>query len=85
MGVWRAVQERSLSTNRLALAFFDELRPGIADEVPLIKVVQPLEGIGRTSVKIIMDRLGGAWEPQHVVLQPSIVCVGAAVTAAVNK
>lgn len=70
-GVWRSLREMGVDHSKLGLACFDVPIEGIPKDIPLIKVVQPLEEIGRRSVQIIMDKLNGNMATQRVVLAPS--------------
>lgn len=70
-GVWRSLRDLGVDHSQLGLACFDVPIEGIPKDIPLIKVVQPLEEIGRRSVQIIMDKLNGYTETQHIVLPPS--------------
>lgn len=58
-GVWRAAQHLGLQRDRLVLACFDDPALNVGDEPRIIRVVQPLQEIGRLSVQIIEEELKG--------------------------
>lgn len=69
-GFWRAVRFSGDVRGRVGMACFDVPIQGIPGEIPFIKVVQPLEQIGKRAVQLIVRRLRGDTEVQHVVLGP---------------
>lgn len=70
-GIWRTLRDMGVDHSKLGLACFDVPIESIPKDIPLIKVVQPLEEIGRRSVQIIMDKLNGYNSTQQVVIAPS--------------
>lgn len=70
-GVWRSLRDMGIDHSRLGLACFDVPIESIPKDIPLIKVVQPLEEIGRRSVQIIIDKLNGNTTIQKMVVPPS--------------
>jgi LacI family transcriptional regulator len=58
--VWQALQEQECPRDRCALACFDEPFFSLPDDVRFIKVVQPLQEIGRRSVEILQGKMNAA-------------------------
>lgn len=71
-GAYWALKELGVVGKDVALACFDEIPPEIPSDFTLVKAVQPLDEIGRTSVRIIMQRLRGDCAKKRVVLEPEI-------------
>lgn len=72
VGVLRALEEKKVDLNRVALACYDDPVIRLPEGIFLVKVVQPLEEIGARSVRALMDRLTGYKDPQHICLDSSI-------------
>ncbi len=73
-GVWRCLNECRIDQSEYVLACFDEPIIHTAGEVRLIRVLQPLEEIGRRCVRILTDHIEGHNEIQRVVL-PAQICL----------
>ncbi|MHB1001070.1 MAG: GntR family transcriptional regulator [Armatimonadota bacterium] len=72
-GVWNAVKQTSVDTNKIALAFFDDEYVTFSDNTLVIKAVQPIEQIGRQAVNILLGKLKDNNSPCRVSLMPDIV------------
>ncbi len=75
VGVWEALKEMRINRSKLTLACFDEPPLAIPEEVPFAIVLQPLEEIGRQSVRIVTEKLAGEKEIQRIVLPPVVKVV----------
>lgn len=71
-GAYWALRELRIAGRDVALACFDEIPPEIPSGFTLLKAVQPLDEIGRTGVRIIMERLRGDCTTKRIVLEPEI-------------
>lgn len=72
VGAWNAISESNIPYNDLALASFDEPYIFIHPDILYIKIIQPLEEIGKRSVKIAIDKLKGDMDIVQVKMQPDI-------------
>lgn len=74
-GLWRAIQDKELPHDQIALACFDEPFMRFPPTVFWLKIIQPFSEIGRRSISILQERLAGtaSAEPYRVFLEPEIV------------
>ena len=70
--LWPFIVETGVPRDQLALACFDYPYPGLPEDVTIVKAIQPLEEIGRRSVRIILDKLGGLKAIQQVKIGTAI-------------
>ena len=73
LGIWQAVQDLKIDSRGITFACFDEPPSEIPKDIRLIKVIQPVEEMGREAVKVILKRLKGDKKPYQIVLKPEIV------------
>lgn len=70
---WRVIRENNLPRDSFALACFDEPYTRLPEDVCFVRVIQPLEEIGRRAVQIAMSRLAGDRTPHQEEIPPRIV------------
>lgn len=70
--LWPFIAETGIPRDQLALACFDYPYPGLPEDVTIVKAIQPLEEIGRRSVRIILDKLNGLDVIQQVKIDTVI-------------
>jgi DNA-binding LacI/PurR family transcriptional regulator len=79
-GIWQAICESDLPCDRFVLSCFDEPFLLVPNGVRLIKILQPLQEIGRLSVERIKEEINKASfatvKPRITKLQPIIQLVG---------
>jgi len=74
LGIWRAIQDLKLNDQDVYFACFDEPSSDIPGNIPLIKVIYPIEEMGRQTVRVIMSKLNGDKKPYQISLKPELQC-----------
>lgn len=72
LGIWRAVGEMELDMSNLGFGCFDNPSINIQEDVLLVKALQPLDMIGKSSVQVVMNRERNDEGIKNIVFQPSI-------------
>ncbi|HEX2948329.1 MAG TPA: GntR family transcriptional regulator [Armatimonadota bacterium] len=71
-GACKALQERYIDMSQVGLACFDTPPINMPADTTFIRVTQPLEQMGRESVRIVMEALAGRTESQQCALPPTV-------------
>ena len=74
--IWLALQSKEFKYDEIAIAAFDEPFADMPDEILHIEIIQPLEEIGRQSVRTSINRLKGSTDITHMMLEPEIRITG---------
>jgi GntR family transcriptional regulator of arabinose operon len=74
-GIWRAMEEYGLPHDRIAFACFDEPFIEFPRNVFSLKIIQPFAEIGRRSIALLHERIGGngPTEPCQIFIEPEII------------
>lgn len=74
IGAIRAIRNRGLRVPEdVSVVGFDDINSAAFQNPSLTTVRQPLEAMGKTAVKILLERLAGGEDPQQVVVQPEFI------------
>lgn len=74
LGAMRVLAERGLEVpGDVAVVGFDDLREAGLSRPPLTTIRQPIEQLGRTMARVLLDRLGGRVTAQGTVLPIELV------------
>lgn len=71
-GIWKAIKEFQIPVEDYVLATFDEPTDDLPEEVRLLKVIQPLEEMGRKSVQLLMENSPDIHSPRNILLNPML-------------
>jgi DNA-binding LacI/PurR family transcriptional regulator len=71
-GVVSAIEDSNIDYNNIALASFDDPNIPIPSGILFVEVMQALDEIGKTSVRLAMDVISSNEESRHIKLEPGI-------------
>ncbi|MHB9035866.1 MAG: GntR family transcriptional regulator [Armatimonadota bacterium] len=72
VGLMNAIRELGLGGDDVAVACCDEPPVYVPDDILYVRVLQPLEEIGATSIRLVMDKIRGNKAFETVLLAPKV-------------